>query len=148
MKKNKFFTSRHYTFRSNPMFLMSLLFLGLLIFSAIGCKKEDELEDGEARMHGRVMKKGSNKPVKGATVYLSSSKCQFLGGCIGEVIDSVTTDDSGVYDFKYKYLEQFGGSFAVGIKVPEGFYPENSIVALAPNTNQVVKHDIVLQPFG
>jgi hypothetical protein len=125
--------------------LSSLLIISLLITA---CRKDplDAIGKDEARMHGKIIEKGSKKPIKGARVYLRNCKCIFLGGCNCKVIDSLTTDDTGRYDFTYKYNGFDGHSFDIFVRVPEKFRQDNSPAALSPNTHDIVNYDVEIIP--
>ena len=126
-----------------------LLFTIVLMISLLtSCKKDplDEIGKDEARMYGKIVEKGSKKPIKGARVYLRNCKCIFLGGCNCQVIDSLTTDDTGSYDFTYKYDGFDGHSFDIFVRVPEGFRQDNSPATLTPNTHDVVNYDVEIIP--
>jgi hypothetical protein len=123
------------------------LIISLLITA---CRKDplDAIGKDEARMHGKIIEKGSKKPIKGARVYLRNCKCIFLAGCNCQVIDSLTTDDTGRYDFTYKYNGFDGHSFDIFVRVPSKYLQENSPAALAPNTHDVVNYDAEIIPLS
>jgi hypothetical protein len=120
-----------------------------LIISFLGsCKKDplDAIEDDEARMYGKIVERGTKKPVKGARVYLRNCKCVLFSGCGCTTIDSVTTDASGSYDFTYKFQGFQGDNFDLFVRVPERYRQEKSALALAPTTHANVNHDIEVTP--
>ena len=122
----------------------------ILIVSFLGgCKKDplDAIPADQARMYGKVVEKGTKKPVKGVKVYLRNCTC-VIGGCSCSTIDSLTTDDMGRYDFTYKFNGFKGRSFDIVVRVPSGFLPENSPIALAPTTHDNVNYDIEIQPLA
>jgi hypothetical protein len=113
------------------------------------CKKDplDKIADDEAQITGKILEKGSKKPVKGAKVYLRNCKSgPLFTGYSCQAIDSVTTDNTGRYSFIYKFAGFSGRGFDLVVRVPEGFRQENSAVALAPNTHDIVNYDVEIIP--
>jgi hypothetical protein len=130
-----------------------ILTISILIVSFLGsCEKDllSKLPDDQARIHGRVVEKGSKKPVQGAKLFLHNCSCVFLGGCTCSTIDTLTTDASGTYDFTYKYAGYSGGTFDISVLVPKskGFIQESGIAVIAPNTHTIVKYDIEILPIA
>ena len=127
--------------------MKKLIFFAVLLFYLAACRKNpvDTIPIDQARMYGKVVEKGTKKPVKGAKVYLRNCTC-VIGGCNCSTIDSLTTDDTGRYDFTYKFNGFKGRSFDIVVRVPNGFLPENSPIALAPTTHDNVNYDIEIQP--
>ena len=127
----------------------SFYFLAIVLIISFleGCKKDplDAILADQARMYGKIVEKVSKKPVKGARVYLRRCTC-VIGGCNCKVIDSLTTDATGRYDFTFKHSAIIGNSLDIFVRVPEGFRQENSSIALAPNTHTIVNYDIEITP--
>ena len=130
---------------------LTILFFAGFIFSLMICCKKDplsELPDDQARIYGRVVEKGSKKPVGGAKLFLHNCSCVFLGGCTCSTIDTLTTDASGAYDFTYKYAGYSGRTFDISVLVPKLYRKESGIAVLAPNTHTIVKYDIEIKPIA
>ena len=126
------------------------LAIATILSISFACHKDplSAIPDDQARMYGKILEKGTKKPVKGAKVFLRNCSCIPFGGCACSVIDSVTTDDTGKYTFTYKYDGFSGSSFDIFIKVPKGFLAENSAIALAPTTHDIVNLDIDIQALA
>ena len=82
----------------NLFYSLALIFLFCISFA---CKKEEsDLDSNKARLQGKVLEKGSNKPLVGWTVYLSSCDCVLLSGCNCELKDSTITGSDGSYSYE------------------------------------------------
>ena len=117
------------------------LFSALILFSLFACSK-DRLCGSEARLQGKVLEKGSNKPLAGWTIYISSYTCELLGGCDCTLRDSLVSDIDGSYSYDYDY-ESFGHVFAYP-KVQEGYFDDDYRVLGPYQEHKTYTKDIIV----
>ena len=126
---------------------MKKLFYCLIIFFILvvsfACSK-DKLDCDKARLQGKVLEKGSNKPLVGWTVYFSTCDCVLLGGCNCELKDSTTTDSKGNYSYDYDFGNT-GDLFAYP-KVQEGFLIYDYRVLGSYRKHRTETKDILIVP--
>ncbi len=135
--KNTFsFTLKHLkTMKKILFFSLTLLIINFLV----SCNK-DGIDCSEARLQGRLLEKGSKKPLSGWTVYFSSSSCELLVGCSGTVRDSTLTDADGNYSYTYD-IETHDNVFAFP-KVKEGYFQQDYRVLGPFKESKVMTKDI------
>ena len=124
----------------NSFYFFSVIFILVLSFA---CSK-DKLDCDKARLQGKVLEKGSNKPLVGWTVYFSTCDCVLLGGCNCELKDSTTTDSKGSYSYDYAFGNT-GDLFAYP-KVQEGFLIYDYRVLGSYRRHRTETKDILIVP--
>ena len=107
MKKLQIEASTKWHLKTNMMNLKnSVLLLFLVVLLGSGCFKQDPAISENITWKGRVLERGTNKPLSKAKVYLYrkiSSDFDPLGGGsgAGSLIDSFYTANDGSFAFTY-----------------------------------------------
>ena len=126
----------------------SLLFLCMVLLIGSGCFKQDPAISENITWKGRVLERGTNKPLSKAKVYLyrkTSSGFDPLGGGsgAGALIDSFYTANDGTFSFTY--FSDIAYSYSLK-GVSEGYYLGESEGTLG--TRKDPRTDILLDPMA
>jgi hypothetical protein len=130
------------------IFKNSLLFLCLVLLICSGCFKQDPAISENITWKGRVLERGTNKPLSKARVYLyrkTSSGFDPLGGGsgAGALIDSFYTANDG--SFSFTYFSDIAYSYSLN-GVADGYYLGESEGTLG--TRKDPRTDILLDPMA
>ena len=126
----------------------SLLLLCMVLLIVSGCFKQDPAISENITWKGRVLERGSNKPLSKAKVYLyrkTSSGFDPLGGGsgAGALIDSFYTANDG--SFSFTYFSDIAYSYSLK-GVADGYYLGESEGTLG--TRKDPRTDILLDPMA
>ena len=121
--------------------LFYCLVTSFIVLVSFACSK-DRLCGSEARLQGKVLEKGSNKPLAGWKIYISSCTCELLNGCDCTVRDSLVSNSDGSYSYDYDY-ESFGHVFAYP-KVQEGYFDDDYRVLGPYQEHNTYTKDIIV----
>ena len=149
MKKRQFENNtKKNTLPTIRIFKNSLLLLCMVLLIVSGCFKQDPAISENITWKGRVLERGTNKPLSKAKVYLyrkTSSGFDPLGGGsgAGSLIDSFYTAIDG--SFSFTYFSDIAYSYSLK-GVADGYYLGESEGALG--TRKDPRTDILLDPMA
>ena len=126
----------------------SVLLMFLVVLLGFGCFKQDPAISENVTWKGRVLERGTNKPISKAKVYLyrkTSSGFDPLGGGsgAGALIDSFYTANDG--SFSFTYFSDISYSYSLK-GVADGYYLGESEGTLG--TRKDPRTDILLDPMA
>jgi len=149
MKKGQFENNtKKNTLPTIRIFKNSLLFLCMVLLIGSGCFKQDPAISENITWKGRVLERGTNKPLSKAKVYLyrkTSSGFDPLGGGsgAGALIDSFYTANDG--SFSFTYFSDIAYSYSLK-GVADGYYLGES--EGTQGTRKDPRTDILLDPMA
>ena len=149
MKKVQIEASTKWHLKTNTKHLKnSVLLLFLVVLLGSGCFKQDPAISENITWKGRVLERGTNKPLSKAKVYLyrkTSSGFDPLGGGsgAGALIDSFYTANDG--SFSFTYFSDISYSYSLK-GVADGYYLGESEGTLG--TRKDPRTDILLDPMA
>lgn len=123
----------------------TILFFCLTVLSGTGCYKDNPVGDHDVLWKGRILEKGTNKPVPNADIFLYEHELDgdLWGGSPRILINSYKADGEGWYQFTFNDLAKHGYDIQV---VAKDYYESKK---MSPNeVNGVSKMDVVLDPYA